>query len=353
MRPRFESISDLTRLNESSILIAMARHRPGKIYALTPNPALDLSGHVSRIIPNEKNYVYRPRIDPGGNSINAARIAHRLGADPILLGFLGGAAGDQLRSLLIDERLKPRFISIRGLTRTNVTVTNDHNHAQTRLTFPGPVIRKNEVRALLSQIKTLRAPGILLLGGSAPSSLTSRFYADVIRSAQARNIGIMADTPARDLKGILAAIRSTKLLLIKPNETELEQLVSKKLNSDAARSEAARKLLKKAVIVCVSLGARGAIVAYRNESWLVKPPQVRARGTVGAGDSMVGAMAAFFAERGLVTPERLEAAGDEVLLKAARLGVAAGAATAMTEGTAQGSAPLIRKLFLQSRARRI
>ena len=45
------------------------------LYTLTPNPALDLSGHVRSLIPNEKNTVFAIRKDPGGNGINAAKIA--------------------------------------------------------------------------------------------------------------------------------------------------------------------------------------------------------------------------------------------------------------------------------------
>src|SRR5690349_12571342 len=99
-----------------------------KIHTLTPNPALDLSGHVSGLVANEKNYVSKPRLDPGGNAINAGRIAQRLGAQVTAMGFAGGATGTQLLELLGAEKLKTRFTQIQNSTRTNVTVTNDSDH---------------------------------------------------------------------------------------------------------------------------------------------------------------------------------------------------------------------------------
>ena len=134
-----------------------------RIYAATLNPALDLSGHVPRLLPNEKNYVLRQRLDPGGNGINAARMAARLGTQVTLLGFLGGSAGDQIEGLLKREKsahtMRLAFTPIQNSTRTNVTVTNDSDHSQTRLTFPGPGISGAELKSLVHKVAAIREKG--------------------------------------------------------------------------------------------------------------------------------------------------------------------------------------------------
>ncbi len=56
------------------------------IISLTPNPALDVSGLVTRLTPNEKSYVTHEIRLPGGNGINAARIAQRLGSKVTVTG---------------------------------------------------------------------------------------------------------------------------------------------------------------------------------------------------------------------------------------------------------------------------
>ena len=314
-----------------------------KIYTLTPNPALDLSGHVSRIVPNEKNYVTRARLDPGGNAINAARIAKRLGASPLLLGFAGGGTGTQLRALLSKEGLRHQFTAIREATRTNVTVTNDQDHEQTRLTFPGPKVSPKEIRSLRASIARFKAPGIFVLGGSAPNDCSHRFYPDLIASASKHALGVIVDVPSVYLKTILNA-RSVKFLLLKPNQTELEELLGRKFRSDKAIADAALKLTEKSAIVCVSLANRGAVFAANGETWFARAPRVKARGTVGAGDSMVGAMATRLAHWGLSHPDLFGHATTEKLLDIFRWGLAAGAATATTEGTKLGELALIRRL---------
>ncbi|MBI3556283.1 MAG: hexose kinase [Deltaproteobacteria bacterium] len=321
----------------------MNREGQTRIYAITPNPALDLSGHVNRIVADEKNYVERARLDPGGNAINAARIAKRLGGRPMLLGFLGGGTGSQLQALLKSEGLEEQFTKIRGTTRTNVTVTNDHDHKQTRLTFPGPHISRQEIRLLLSAISKFRAPGIVLIGGSLPAGCSPRFYIDLIDSVSKQGLGVVVDVPAPALKAIIRS-PSARILLIKPNQTELETLIGKNLRSISAIAAAAHQLSRRAAIVCVSLADRGALFCVNQETWMARAPRIKARGTVGAGDSMVGAIAARLASWKLARPEDIEQATPKQLSDVFRWGIAAGAATAATEGTSLGHYALIRKL---------
>ncbi len=315
-----------------------------KIYALTPNPALDHSGHVSQIVPNEKNYVNRARLDPGGNGINAARIVKRLGAEPLLLGFIGGGAGLQLQQLLDAEGLQHQFTNIAGTTRTNVTVTNDHDHRQTRLTFPGPKVSASEIHRLKKQVSRFKAPGLILLGGSVPLGCSQKFYLELIAAASRRALGIVVDVPAPYLKTIFST-SSPRLTLIKPNQVELEALLGAKLRSDRAIAKAALKLTRRSAIVCVSLAQRGAVFAAAGKVWFARAPRFKAKGTVGAGDSMVGAMASCLARQGLTQPGQIEQADEKRLLEVFRWGVAAGAATAATEGTSLGQPALIRRFY--------
>jgi 1-phosphofructokinase family hexose kinase len=326
----------------------MATRSQANIYSVTLNPALDLSGHVQTIIPNEKNSVSRPRLDPGGNAINAARIAKRLGHDPVLMGFLGGAAGNQLSELLDQEGVRHRFTPISGITRTNVTVTNDSSHEQTRLSFPGPVIKPTETRALVQFISKLRYPGVLVLGGSMPPGCPKNYYSVLIRRGVERGLGIVLDVPSKDLKEVLEK-SGPRLLLIKPNRIELEGFAGKKLATDAAISEEAIRLSRRSALVCVSLGSKGALAAAQGKSWRIYPPKVRAKGTVGAGDSMVGAITACLLQRGIFSPELCDLAPSGWIVDALRWGAAAGAATAATEGTSLGTADLIRRLRPQVR----
>ncbi|MGZ3699061.1 MAG: 1-phosphofructokinase family hexose kinase, partial [Bdellovibrionota bacterium] len=193
------------------------------LYTVTPNPALDVSGHVDRLLVNEKNYVHDERRDPGGNGINAARVARRLGARVLALGFLGGDAGEDIRKRLHEEGVPSAFTPIREHTRINVTVTNDADCKQTRLTFHGPQVRASECANLMSQIRKLHAPGILILGGSMPPGLPANFHGALARRGIARGLGVVVDVPAKLMKSVLGL----DLLLLKPNEVELAEFAGR------------------------------------------------------------------------------------------------------------------------------
>jgi 6-phosphofructokinase 2 len=321
-----------------------------KVITLTPNPALDISGHVAQILPNEKNYVVRQRRDPGGNGINAARISTRLGTPTIALGFLGGHEGKEIALRLKQEGVKCQFTPIRNSSRVNITVTNDSDHKQTRLTFAGPKLRATEIAKILLSLKKLRSPGIFLLGGSLPPGCPKNFHLKTAAIAQANKQGVIADLPARFLKQMLIR-NQPKLLMLKPNKLELEELLGQKLGSERAILKAAHRLTAYSSMVCVSLGSNGAFLVTEKGHWRGIAPRIKSRGSVGAGDSMVGAMAARFARAQITTPDDLERLflDDQQRLNAAledafRWGLAAGAATAEAEGTSLAEASRIKKL---------
>jgi 1-phosphofructokinase family hexose kinase len=318
---------------------------PHPLFTLTLNPALDLSGHVPRLIADEKNYVVRPRRDPGGNGINVARVARRFGANAVALGFAGGPTGDEIRDLLAREGVRASFTPIRAHSRVNVTVTNDADHRQTRLTFPGPPVTAGEARALVKRIAKLTRGALLVLGGSAPEGFPSNFYGRLARAAADRGVETIADVPSK-LLGPLLNTRGTRLLLIKPNETELEELTGKRVRGARAAANAARVLARRGpALVCVSLGAEGAVLATSTRAWFGAAPRVHARGTVGAGDSMVGAMSVRLLRHG-VTAEKVSR-GEipaRVFADVLSWGLASGAASAEAEGTAMATVARVRAL---------
>lgn len=87
-------------------------------------------------------------------------------------------------------------------------------------------------------------------------------------------------------------------------------------------------------MLVVSLGAGGALLATRDGIAHLRSPTVPIRSKVGAGDSMVAAM--VFALSAGMAPE-----------DAARMGVAAGAAAVMTDGTQLARRADVERLFPQ------
>lgn len=304
------------------------------VITFTPNPTLDLGGVVDNLIPNEKCYVYDQTKSPGGNAINAARILTRLGVPTLATGFLGGSIGQEIKSLLDDEGVKSKWIPIKGHTRLSVIVSNKHDHQQTRLSFPGPKISASEKKALFKFIEKDKHLAGLLIGGSLPSGFSTADIAKLVRTMNKRGIRCVVDCPGKVLRDVYKA----KPFFIKPNLTEFQEMIGSKCESLSDVRKEAEKLLEHITYICVSSVEGGALLIGKDRAFFGRIPEgVVVKSTVGAGDSMIGAMAAqvFRGNRTV----------DDIL----RWGLAAAAATLSHVGTAAGTTQEMKRLYQQTR----
>lgn len=290
------------------------------IYTITPNPALDLGGVVERLVPNEKAYVHSETRFPGGNGINAARIIHKFGLPVIAGGFLGGGIGQEVKTLLKKEGVRCQFIQIQGDTRMSVTVSNQKTHLQTRLSFPGPTIQPQEALKLVEWLKKISPPSLIVIGGSLPPGFSMPYLRQIIQSAHHQGIRCIVDIPGAALKKVI----SCHPLLIKPNLIEFQELIGKKVNSIQAVTKEAKKMNSKVPFVCISSVEKGALLVTAQGVWFGQIPPVQVKTSVGAGDSMVGAMSAQISHH--------DCDGANLL----RWGLAAATATLLNPGTQLG-----------------
>jgi 1-phosphofructokinase family hexose kinase len=318
------------------------------IYTVTPNPTLDLGGKVERLVPNEKNYVDDETRFPGGNAINAARILRRLGVPVVATGFLGGGIGAEVETLLREEGVTSHFVKIEGNTRIGLTVSNRKTHVQTRLSFPGPRILSSEWKLLLHNLAKIKPPGLVVIGGSLPPGITAAQIGNLIRALRKHQILSMVDMPGPLLKSIIPE----GPVFIKPNLTEFQELVGKRITSVPAVLREARKLCRHVSLVCVSSVGGGALLITRKSAWFGRAPRVKVKSTVGAGDSMVGAVAAHL-WKNLESEGGIEALTDDTIGDLLRWGLAAAAATLETHGTELGSAEKIHEYYRKTRVARV
>lgn len=299
------------------------------ILTITPNPALDLGGVVDKIVPNEKSYVHNPNRSPGGNAINAARILTRLKIPVLATGFLGGGTGDEIRSLLVEEGVKNNFIQIKGASRICVTVSNRLNHQQTRLTFPGPIVSPKELRSLFQVIENAKNIPYLIIGGSLPEGFRSSDLVRMMRVAKKNQMKCIVDCPTPLLRTLI----QEGPILIKPNLQEFQELTKSKVTTIGSVHKKAQMFLRKVPYICVSSVEGGALLVTKENSYFGRIPHVKIRSTVGAGDSMIGAMVGQLFKK--------NASSEDIL----RWGLASAAATLTQPGTAFGSAKDILKFY--------
>jgi len=290
-----------------------------RIITLTPNPAIDLSTAIDRVVPTVKLRCTAQRRDPGGGGINVARVVKRFGGDVEAIFPVGDLTGQTLRRLIDNEGIANRVVEAHAETRQDFYVSELTTGSQYRFVLPGQPLSEAEWKECLSVLAaSTPAPKFVVGSGSLPPGVPDDFYAQA--AAVARHLGakFLLDTSGAPL----AAAIEQGLFLIKPNLREMSELVGAELATEDAWLTKARALIErgKVEIVALSLGHIGALVVTREEALRAHPLPIKPVSAVGAGDSFLGALVASLADGASVA-------------EAFRLGVAAGAAALLNAGT--------------------
>lgn len=302
-----------------------------KIVTLTLNPALDKSTSTKMLQPEKKIRCEAPRYEPGGGGINVSRAIKIMGGESLAIYAAGGPAGDKINSLLDEEGVEQKRITVKNPTRENLMVMETTTGNQFRFGMPGSELSEEELQQCLTAIKELPDDvEYLVASGSLPSGAPKDFYAQIAKIASEKGIKCMIDTSGEALMEAAKAGVS----FMKPNLGELSQLVGKEEISGMQQEEIAKKVLEagKAEVLIVSLGARGAMLATKDTIEYVVPPTVKQESTVGAGDSMVAGI-------------MLSLSRGESIQEAVKWGVAAGTAATMTPGTELCKKEDVEKIF--------
>jgi 6-phosphofructokinase 2 len=303
------------------------------IVTITPNPAVDVSTSVERIVPVSKLRGTHQRRDPGGGGINVARVIRRLGGDVCTLYPIGGVIGDLLRKLLDNEGITSRTFPIAEDTREDFFVSEISTHQPYRFILPGPQLKESEWQECLRLVSALEPfPRFVVASGSLPGGVPDDFYARLARIAKQRGARMILDTSGQPL---IAAV-AEGVDMIKPNLREMRELADRE-PSDATEWEAAAEALVhsgKLDTIALTMGHLGAVLVTRDRVLRAPPLAITPVSAVGAGDSFLGALVSSLAS-----------AAD--LEQCFRRAVAAGAAALLNPGTALCQPDDVKRLAAQ------
>lgn len=259
---------------------------------VTLNPAVDISTSVHRIVDTHKLRCAAAQRDPGGGGINVARVLHRLGARCAALFLAGGEHGRTLCSLLAAEGLDVRRVEIAGETRENFSVVESSSGLEYRFVLPGPYVTANEWDACLRSVKAdVEGARFLVLSGSLPRGVPADAYVQLACAARAvrPNICVAVDASGPALAAVLD---SGFVDIVKPSLNELRELTGLPLPDAESQADAAHALIAdgRARMVALTLAENGALLATRDETYLMPALQTEVRGAIGAGDSFLAGM---------------------------------------------------------------
>lgn len=320
---------------------------------ITPNPCIERTlrpeaftlGGVHRVP------IERVHIQAGGKGLNAARVAHRLGAEVLCSGWIGRGQIDWFAQQMAHENLPCDWIEVEADTRVCINILGEENGAwtKTELVEAGSPLSIEDGTRLLQKVETLLPRcELVAIGGSYPPAQEAKFEmhgAVLTRLAHGFNRKVLYDGKASAWE---KAIRSlAPPWCITPNLEEAAALVRRDIKSEADERRAIGDILRLGVeVVLLTCGERGVWLATRQSTLWLQAPQVREVSPVGSGDSLVGAFCATYLQN-VDLPE------SDRLLEAARWGVAAGAANAAQVLSAHVSQEEISALLPQVEVRRV
>lgn len=301
------------------------------IYTVTLNPALDKTVVIPSLTVDAVNRITSMRTDPGGKGINVSKVISKLGGKSVAAGILGGDTGRAILSALEKMELTTCFQFVDGETRTNMKIIDPVNHTNTDINEPGVTVSEEILSGLLEELLgKVTDKDIVVISGSMPKGSPQNTYYTWTKAFREKGAKVFLDADGELLKeGIEAAP-----YLIKPNNHELSMLTGRTLKTPEELASTARDLMKRYGIrkVVVSMGGEGALYVTEDETIYAEGLKVPVGSTVGAGDSVVAALAAA-EESGMSLEE------------AVCLSTATGAANVMCSGTQAAEYEVIESLI--------
>jgi 1-phosphofructokinase len=256
-------------------------------------------------------------------------MAARMGAEPVLCGFLGGETGELLGALLeklIDHR---RLVATVSASGCYVTDRRSGERELLSCTLSDPPSR-HELDELFSiTCAEAIADGWLVVTNPLPAdSLPVEVYGALVADTRGSGCRTLVDLSTPRLDSALDGGPD----LVKLNDWELAEVVRGPASEPAALRAAARRLCDRgAQAVIVTRGELPALVVAGERAWELTPPRLTRGFREGCGDAMMGALAATWAE-------------GEGFERALKVGAAAGAANFLRHGLGSASREVVERL---------
>jgi 1-phosphofructokinase family hexose kinase len=243
------------------------------------SPSIDRLIEVDRVTVGE---IHRPRrvvAVPGGKGLNAARAAHALGAEVVVVAVLGGHAGAWVADALRREGVAVEAVPGPGETRVSLSVAPAGGGPLTEFYEPAPEVGEDDWAALEAAVERVaRRCAWVAVSGSLPPGAPAGAYARLSHIARAAGAAVALD--ARD-DGLEAGLRA-RPDFVKVNAGEAATLG---LAGAAELREAAGG---GAAAAAVTHGADGMELALPDGTRLQAAPPALGAYPVGSGDAALG-----------------------------------------------------------------
>jgi 1-phosphofructokinase family hexose kinase len=288
---------------------------------VTPNSAIDQVIFIERFVPTEVMRTNRYRRSIGGKGMDIALVLKTFDADLLAISIVAGRAGEEVGRMLEAAHIPHELVWAEGETRTAHVIVETAHNRHSHITTGDIIVQEAHLTELHRRCQAHLRPGDwMLCAGSLPGTAPANYYASLIALAREQGCSSLLDTSGPPMRAALAA-RPT---IFKLNQQEFAQTFALPQVTMDALIEQAQQVwsqyqLDALVLTCGSEGLFAVTPVGTFHS--AAPPQT-AVNAAGAGDAASAALT-FRLSQGDSWPEALVWAA------------AAGAATVLTDGTAE------------------
>ncbi len=200
------------------------------------------------------------------------------------MGIFGGFTGRYIVEELRKQSIKVTPAWVSEPTRINIFI-NDGND-EYKLVNPGARIDDDCKQQVIHHLDCVAPGDYLVISGSLPPGIESRFYAEIMALCQQKGCEIILDISHPSLRQLL----EFQPLLIKPNDDELKDIFDLEVDNAQQVREAMLMLHQLgARNVLLTLGAKGLYFSNGAELWFCSAPEVELVSSACAGDAALGA----------------------------------------------------------------
>jgi 1-phosphofructokinase len=286
-------------------MLKYLHYRERKIFMLTIvslNPCIDWQYNIAAFNRGGMNRVHMTYESAASKGTNVAVVLKNLEHAPCCIGFNFVRGGEKVTEKFDSLCIPHDFETVEGAVRINIKLFEESTGIMTELNQPGGFVPEIHVKNLETKVAELARQnhrGILVLGGSLPAGVPKNFYAKLTSLWQGK---VFLDAEGDALR--LALDAEIKPFAVKPNLYELENAFDVKLSTiEEIVSFCRERIIFKGEsfreeenfrggvrLICVSMGADGAVLVTKNDAYFCPAVKVNVRGLQGAGDSMVAGL---------------------------------------------------------------
>lgn len=266
------------------------------IYTLTLNTAVDINISSGPLRPAKINRTQQIEYCPNGKGVNVSLVLKHFNIPSHTVGVFGGFTGRY-----IVEQLKKHHVLVTPAwvddpTRINIFINDGQQ--EYKLVNPGTEVNDESKHQIINHIPTMAQGDYLVISGSLPPGLESRFYSEILSLCQQTGCEVILDISHPILRQLL----EFRPLLIKPNDEELAEIFDLHVAAPN-QSKPALTVLHElgARHVLLTFGERGMVFSDGFTQWFCPAPMIKLVSSACAGDAALAAFLSVWLNGGAVS----------------------------------------------------